>query len=870
MTAATTTGTVQMPGYSLLERPGIRVSILIAGISVTAVGIWAGAIRGLPRVQGPFVLQWWFLAPIFLITEGFPVHVHFRRETHSLSLSDLALVLALFLAPPSHLLVAQLVGCGAAVIVVRRQRPLKVAFNLAQFGFTGCLAILVFRGILGGSSAYGIAGWSGALAGAAVAAIAGIGLVALAILLTDGGAHLRELPFVAVVGVTSAVTGASLGLAALELLRADREAIWLLAIPVAMCLIAFHAYSRQRRRRQHLEFLYSSMRTMQAVPNLEAAAREVLCAARAMVSAEHAELILLPRAEGDPALRSVIAGNDERLLEPIELSAAAELALRGATLSENAILLPRGRQPLVLDAYLTELGLADAVVSAIRGEAGVTGMLLLGDRSGDVATFSVDDRKLVETFANHAGVLLENDQVRERLRHQAFHDALTDLPNRVLFTAKVGEALERSRPGAGPAVLFLDLDDFKTVNDSLGHSVGDELLVAVARRVRDRAGDRGLAARLGGDEFGILLREATLDEAEALAADLLDALREAVTLAGREITIHPSIGIAAADQPGMTAEEILRNADVAMYSAKSNGKRGCAVYQPEMHARARHRQELASALERAVERDEIRVRYQPIIDLATGDVVAFEALARWQHPDHGLLAPGSFIPLAEETGIATAIGRIVRREAAGQLVQWRAAYPGSPLMWVSANLSPTELQNPHLVDDVVALLAETGLGSENLVLEITESSALKDPDVTIERLRELRQLGVRVALDDFGTGYSYLSHLRDLPIDFVKIAKPFVDGLVGSPTAESFVQAITHIAKALELTVIAEGIEEAEQARIVGSLDCGLAQGYLYSRPLEPGAAEAYLRSTMQQGWQAARERRRAVPAVRSIKALGR
>jgi diguanylate cyclase (GGDEF)-like protein len=849
-------GSRHLPGRVLRMRPGTRVCVLAAGLALTALATYMTAIRGASAVPGPFHLSWWFLVPVFLIAEGYPVHVHFRRETHSLSMSDFALVIALFLAPPSHLLFAQLIGGAVAVTFIRRQRPLKIAFNLAQFGFTGCLAILVFRTFVGGHSPYGIAGWVGALAAAGVAAVAGVMLVAVAIRLTDSGAHLREMPFVAAVGLTSAITSASLGLAVLELLRADARAVWLLAVPVGMSALAFHAYTRQRRRRQHLEFLYSSMRTMQTMPNLQAAIRELLQAAQKMVSAELGELILLPRSPDEPALRSVIDPRGERLLEPVGLSPAAELALRGASLSDKAILLPRRRESHVLDAYLTELGVADAVVSAIRSDQGVTGMLLLGDRSGDVVTFTIDDRKLLETFANHAGVLLENDQVREQLQYQAFHDALTGLPNRVLFTEKVARALAEM-PAAVPIVLFLDLDDFKTINDSLGHGAGDELLVAVAERVRRCAGTRGVAARLGGDEFGILLPDASMEEATRLAADLLDAFRGAVTLAGREISVHPSIGIANAEQQAATADELLRNADVAMYSAKGNGKHRAAVYQPEMHERAKHRQELASALERAVERDEIRVHYQPIVELATGAVVAFEALARWQHPDHGLLSPGSFIPLAEETGIATAIGRIVRREATKQLALWRDAYPGSSLISITANASPPELQNARLVDDVAEALRDASLDSGSLVLEITESSAFREPEVTIQRLRELRELGVRVALDDFGTGYSSLSHLRDLPIDFVKIAKPFVDGLVGSPTAETFVKAILQIAKALDLAVIAEGIEHNEQLLILKALDCEFGQGYLYSRPLAAEEAEAYLRSTMQHEWRSARDRRR-------------
>ena len=851
----------EAPAGSLIRlRPSSRIFLFILALALGSLAMYATRIRGTPAIGSTFHLRWWFLVPVFLLAEGYPVHVHFRRETHSLSMSDFALVLALFLVSPSHLLLAQLVGCAAALLVVRRQRPLKAAFNLAQFSFTGCLAILVFHRFVQPGSAYGVVGWTAALGAVALSAVVGVLLVAVAIRLTDGGAPLRELPFVAGVGLTSAITSASFGLVALELLEANARAVWVLALPIGMSGMVFHAYTRQRRRRQHLEFLYGSMRAMQTMPDLEAATRKLLQAAREMVTAVHGELILLPRLHDEPILRSVIDATGERLLQPVELSMAAELALRGASLSDKAILLTRRREAHVLDAYLAELGVVDAVVSAIRGVKDVTGMLLLGDRSGDVVTFSVEDRKLVVLFANHAGILRENDPVREQLQQQAFHDALTGVPTRGLCTERVAHALAEARPGVVPKVLFLDLDDFKTINDSLGHSAGDELLVAVAERVRRCAGTRGFAARLGGDEFGILLAESSVGEAEQLAAALLQAFQGPLILAGREMSIHPSIGIAAAEKHAATADELLRNADVAMYNAKGNGKQGSAVYQPEMHARARHRQELASALERAVERDEIRVHYQPIVELATGGIVAFEALARWQHPDHGLLSPGSFIPLAEETGITAAIGRMVRLEASRQLASWRATYPNSSLVWVSANLSPSELQNSRLVEDVATLLSDASLSSENLVLEITESSALRDPERTIQRLRELRELGVRIALDDFGTGYSSLSHLRDLPIDFVKIAKPFVDGLVGSATAETFVKAILQIAEALNLTVIAEGIEHSEQALTLNALDCQLAQGYHYSRPLDGERADDFLRLTMRKGWLAAQERRRAMP----------
>jgi Amt family ammonium transporter len=295
-----------------------------------------------------------------------------------------------------------------------------------------------------------------------------------------------------------------------------------------------------------------------------------------------------------------------------------------------------------------------------------------------------------------------------------------------------------------------------------------------------------------------------------------------------------------------------------MYTAKGDGKRRYAIYEPEMHARAKRRQELASALARAVEREEILVHLQPIVSLPSGRIVSFEALARWQHPEHGLLAPSNFIPLAEETGLMTAIGRIVLQQSCRRLAAWQATLAEDTTLAISVNLSPTELQNPTLVEDVDAILSEARLASQHLILEITESTAVRDPAATILRLRQLRDLGIKVALDDFGTGYSSLSHLRELPIDFIKIAKPFIDALQHAESGQTLVKAILHIAEALELDVIAEGIEHAAQAEILSRLNCGFAQGYHFSAPLDEESATALLRATVQQQWRDAQRRRRA------------
>jgi len=609
------------------------------------------------------------------------------------------------------------------------------------------------------------------------------------------------------------------------LLHVDAPALGALLVSAALGATAFHAYLRQRRGRRHLEFLYTSMRAIQSAPNLRLATHELLQAARLLLSAEVAELVIVQPGSAAP-VRSTIDGNAERLLEATEVTPALEQAIGGG-------------EP---DAYLDERGFATATaaVARIRGELGLSGVLIVGARTAG-GSFSGDDSQLLETFASHVSAVLEHDQAREQLQYQAHHDDLTGLANRGLFTARCAEALA-VKGRRTPAILFLDLDDFKTINDSLGHGAGDDLLVAVADRIRACAGADVLAARLGGDEFALLLPSATLAQAERLAVRLLASFDSAIVLDGREFRIHPSIGIASSQGPETTAEELLRNADVAMYSAKDGGKRRFARYETEMHARARRRQELASDLERAIERHELTVQYQPILELGTGRLFALEALARWEHPEHGVLPPGVFIPLAEETGLIGAIGRLVRHDACSQLADWRKLFPDLPDLSVTVNLSPPELQDRELRREIESILAQSGLPARNLILEMTESSAVQDPQVTIGHLRDLRRLGVRVALDDFGTGYSSLSHLRDLPLDVIKIAKPFVDDLAGSRTAEHLLTAILQLAHALSLEVVAEGIQKRVQAEILERLGCRLVQGYLYSRPMTAAAAGGYLR----------------------------
>ena len=431
----------------------------------------------------------------------------------------------------------------------------------------------------------------------------------------------------------------------------------------------------------------------------------------------------------------------------------------------------------------------------------------------------------------------------EAVTHQAFHDPLTDLPNRVLFTDRIEQALRRgASQGESVGVLILDLDDFKTVNDSLGHEAGDRLLVEVAARLRQCVRVTDTIARLAGDEFAILVGELeSEDDATAVALRVSETLARPVEIDGVEMFVRASVGIAIG--AGDTSPEaLIRDADVALYAAKSGGKSGFRVFVPAMRDAVVNKLELKADLRRALEHEEFLVYYQPCIRLSDFAIVGAEALIRWQHRDRGLIGPVDFIPLAEETGLIVPIGRWVLDQACATAAGWAKRCGGAGPQTVRANLSARQLQDPGLVGDVAAILAKHGLPAELLVLEITESSLVEDPDLVERRLGSLRELGIRLAIDDFGTGYSSLSYLQRFPIDILKIDKSFVAGVGRTDGDSVMARAIIELAHNLGMETIAEGVERPDQVAAVRRLRCPYAQGYHFSPPLPAEEHEELLR----------------------------
>jgi diguanylate cyclase (GGDEF)-like protein/PAS domain S-box-containing protein len=493
-----------------------------------------------------------------------------------------------------------------------------------------------------------------------------------------------------------------------------------------------------------------------------------------------------------------------------------------------------GRQIFEL-THPDDLGFVKAVIAELMQSPGAVRTIELRSRHADGSWRTLEatgHNLLADPMVN--GIVVNYRDISERkvlerqLIHEAFHDPLTGLANRALFIDRVDHALTRRDEPKRLAVLFMDVDDFKTINDSLGHAAGDLVLVAVAERLRGCLRPEDTVARLGGDEFGVLVEDAEAGLPHELAGRLLGALRNPFEISGKQVHIQASIGLAYAGDDSRTANELLRNADVAMYTAKNRGKGRVERFETSMHAAVLSRLELKADLERAISHDEFRLRYQPTFDLRDGHLAGFEALLRWRHPTRGEIFPNDFIGLAEETGLIVPIGKWVLDQACSQARAWLDA--GRDDLVLGVNLSARQLREAEIVDWVRDALAAAELPAERLMLELTESSLMQDDE---GRLHELRGLGVRLALDDFGTGYSSLSYLSRFPIEVLKIDRSFTVELGGELEDSALVRSVIQLAAAMNMRTVAEGIERPEQLARVTALGCDLAQGYLLGRPMD-------------------------------------
>jgi diguanylate cyclase (GGDEF)-like protein len=829
-----------------LGTPAARRVGLSMGI-VTAAAVLLVTL--LPQLGPPHergIVPWWSLILLFFAAESYALAIRDRSESSALSVHDACVVFGLFVAPPAGLIVAQIAGSLLAAAAFKTHKAGRLSRRIGGLALSTSTVILVFSVLDGIGNPYGPAGWFAATFALVCGTLVGYALSLLAVAVgaerRTGGTSRAAL----VLALGGSVASSAIALAGLELVRRHDPAALLLVVPFASCALALRAYASERLRLVHLQELYASMRVAEGASGLEAGATELLTSARRLLQADAVWLALLPHGDSRRYAVSELSQSGHATLAPADLSQPESAFVRAVLAERGVVMLGDRRGPRDARPLMKERGLRRALATVLHGDRGPVGIMLVGNVD-DEAWFGAEDVRLLETYAGHAGVLLENDRleasvseltaVKEQFRHQAFHDSLTELPNRMLFTEHVARSLAL---GLKTAVLFLDLDDFKVVNDRFGHPVGDSLLVAFSDRLKACVRPADVPARLGGDEFAVLADGSNAEEVERVATRLVEALSEPFRIDGKEVSIHASVGIAFAT-PTSTADELVRNADVAMYDAKQAGKRQVASYEPEMRDRVRGRNETAAALERSVGLGEINVHYQPIVDLVSNRMVAVEALARWQRTGRELLSPISFIPLADEIGVMVDIGRAVVREACVQARSWQSLFHEHDGLTINVNLAPSELHSPSLAREIAAVLEETGLEPSRLVLEITESGVMHQPVGALAAMRSLRELGVRLALDEFGTGHSSLAHLRELPLNTLKIAKPFIAGLPDGHADVAFVEAIVRLATSLEMDVIAEGIETAAQAKAALSLGCGFGQGFFFGSPLGQIGVTPYL-----------------------------
>jgi diguanylate cyclase (GGDEF)-like protein len=823
-------------------------TLVLAGATVVLGLLWVPL---KPPIAVPVMLPWWLLAACFYLAEAKVIHLHIGRSAHSFSMSELPLVAGLFLVTPPEFIAARMLGSANARCFNRRQRNVKLAFNLAQFGLASVVSVAITHAIVAPGAAFGPSVWAAVLLVALSENLIGVLSVSTAISLAEGTPQYRRIPEMLKLGIVVSLTNASLALMALTVLFSNPESVWLFVLPTVTAALAYRAYISERQQHESIELLYESTRILQRSPQLDTALVSLLDHARKMFRADVAEIRLLPRKEGDDIMRCQVGPGDRiEVMQPMGPSLEDPILVRAVTERQGRLIeLP------TIDGDDDGSGkrhVRRGLVAPLLGESTLVGTLLVSDPLNDLSTFEAEDLKLFETLANHTAIALENGQLeqsleqlgrlKEELHHQASHDPLTGLANRSLFTQVVASRLEARDPaGNVPIVLFVDLDDFKLVNDSLGHAAGDALLVAVGDRLHSVLRTSDMAARLGGDEFAVLLRDSPdMKTSMRVANRLTAAMGPLFEIEGREVNVRASVGVAAG-RPGVdTAGDLLRNADVAMYSAKARGKGRVVVFEPSMHDAVMARAQLSADLEHAISAREFVLQYQPIVEIATGRMVGVEALVRWEHPERGRIGPDDFIRVAEESDSILEIGRWVLSQACRQIRDWQRLIGDEPFT-VSVNISARQLVQPDFVEDVRAIIHEAGVDPNRIVLEMTETSMLQDSATTREKLQELRDAGIGVSLDDFGTGYSSLSYLQRFPVTTLKIARDFVDVDGLDADAWELVSAIVALGRALRLSVVAEGVEQWSQLGRLRTLGCEYAQGFYFARPLDPSSIDSML-----------------------------
>jgi diguanylate cyclase (GGDEF)-like protein len=778
------------------------------------------------------------LALMFAATEIWVFHIQVGREAQSISVSEIPFMLAFFYAAPEDLLIARVVGPALVMLLHRRQTLLKSGVNIALIFADTTVALVVFRVLSGGSTADGWREWTGGVL--ACSAAMAVDLVVLSVIIKwyDGKPPLSGLRSM-VSGVGLAAATAVIGLMPLLTLRLGALAAVPMIASGAMLMVGYRAYASLADRHSSLERLFRFSRELSVAPESDDVLPSVLNQARELLRGETAEVVRF----GDQDVTVWRYDGTQVATLDTKRSLAAGEATRALISGPDAVLVrdddEAGRR------YLALRGADEAVLAPLRYDGQTVGALAVHDRLGEVRGFSTSDVHLLQTIANHASVALHNEMLIGRLRHDALHDTLTGLPNRSQLTNDANAALADARVNGGVvALMIIDLNGFKAVNDTLGHHVGDDLLRQVALRFVDTAPRGVTVARLGGDEFAVLVRPSSPLPPVEVGDALLESLTAPFVLGEERLQLSGSAGIALAPEHGRVVSDLLKRADIAMYAAK-NGARSSVLYRADIDLHDPSLLSLMGELGEAIAAGEVDIEVEPIVDLETGAIFSTEALVRWHHPVRGTLRPGLFLPLAERNGLIVPLTTLVLDRAVAACAAWREAGLDIP---ISVNLSARSLLDTMLPQTVADALARWNLPSDRLTLEITESIVLSDADRALGLLADLRRLGVRLSLDDFGTGYSSLTHLSELPIQQLKIDRSFVSQVHDSPRDRAIITAVAGLARHLELEVIAEGIEKPETAALLADIGCAYGQGHHFAQSMAPELLPLWV-ETSDPGW---------------------
>lgn len=775
------------------------------------------------------------LAALFLLCEVIQLRFEISRHGYSFTLSEIAMVLALFWVSPIEILVLRL----ASRLVVHLYQRLpwqKFRVNMV-IGVAEVAAATYVFAQFGVNDPQQSRSWLAAYAAIGLAVLTSALAVIAAITLVQGRLSSEDLLRLTLSTVLAGTLNATVGLIVLVLLGVNPWSAILLVIIAAVLIAGYRAYTQFLRQHKSLGDLYEFTRAIGTARQDANLADPLLTRTRQLLNAEsatlwipshgrHPEVMLTARMDSPGLVDDAIGGDDPIRRRVIATGRAVFVGHKS------------GEEDPDMRKALRARPAKDVIVVPLRSGNAVIGCLEAANRLGDVSHFGVDDLRLMETLAAHTAVAVENSRLVDRLRHDAYHDALTGLANRRRLVTALEAAIKvQPTPGEVVALLEFDVDSLRDVNETLGHVAGDRLLAEVGRRLATKAPDGALVARIGGDEFAILVRAQGVEVAQAHAVALQYALVEPFELDNFALDVGAAVGIAIHPDHASDAESLMQRADVATYVAKGN-PRSIQVYRPAMESRSVHRFGLVSELRRAIEDDALTVHFQPKVSLSTRELVGVECLVRWEHPEYGLVSPDDFIPVAEHTGLVGALTSRVLRIGLEQCRQWKAE--GRPI-GVSVNLSARSLVDPEFPDELELLLNELGLPPDVLTLEITESGTVGDTDRPLPILHRLSDLGVRLSVDDFGTGYSSLSYLRRLPVDEIKIDKSFVLGMSTDSDDLGIVQAIVDLGRNLDKVVVAEGVESELALRHLEEMRCDVAQGFLFARPLPYERIEAWI-----------------------------